>query len=1175
MKWSDERKKLHHFYTLSFTYTFQGPDEVYFAHSFPYTYSDLQNYLNILDNNQNISSFYRRRNLCNTLANNVCDVLTITENCVDPAIIAVRPAIVISSRVHPGETSSSYMMHGIIQYLVSDHIDAKRLRETFVFKLIPMLNPDGVIHGNYRCSLSGADLNRCYADPLPTLHPTICSIKSLLISTHENRGVLLYLDLHGHSKMKNSFIYGCDVALQPSKMFKRELKKRQDDIFSRRLYTRIFPKVLCSISRSDSNGFFSYQDCCFRVQKSKLGTGRVVGWKDLGIEGSYTIEISFCGNGDNTEAKLLKKAFGKKSANSSFALGSYLPIPPTIDGASTCGVGVVSCGEVVEEDLLCEEDDGSLGDDEAAGGGAGGGIPSASTTPPITRCPSRSSEVNALESLLESYKTAKHYTQQNLRDMGRDLCISLLYFCNRQPTVSLNENSTGERTEASLNSKFRRRSFELNNINDSKVSDHSNCDNSDSFQTQMGNLQYESSIRFVPKIVPFASTSSKSSRNDALSDFVPFSNSSVRIDTLSEAELTKPILRPAVFSVDTIKSTLKECILSSESISSSSTTGLLRDVLGTSTAMNPYMNLSMHGIQGDNNSNSNSNNSGFNPALPLSLRMLSEMFIRSALHDEYSRLRPRLKTNSEDDSKSSVDGNNSTDVKIINNLTIGNGSILDPLAIDTAFAEGEFSNILNDEIETILNDDIEQMDDKNDGSDSDPSGDNLPLSKLLRNKAFRKFSEKVHLTISDMMSYSSVLTKNSKRSKRKKQKSKRNERPSHRRRDSHHRLLTDSHARKLTTAAATSEISTSKFKVEPIIQILPPPKPKRNTVVDVPRYLAAPVQPRMYLNPSSSLAVGLEAARGTRYVVSSQRMNPNQNTSIKSTTALPVRSMFLDAEWTGPRRQQHPSQLSAYSSVRLDAQSSVAPTSNVIAGNALPRRASLTRSETFNNRNNISIGNASGAASTCGGGGNSSNFTATNMNVSRTPEPSLTARSRPLANNKSPADRDRLPLRVSTNKEVNLTNSNRLEKGPVVQPYECMKERMSIGNVDLPFTVDTSFSALACPPMCNEEDSATAALFKPKTNLNSLPLLSSPPPTSSGAVTFTGLPRPDAVTMRQPSSLSTTPKIVTSRITSSFSSPSLYTLGNQSKGAGVTRLGSANGVGNVTGSNKSDRKDYR
>lgn len=44
--------------------------------------------------------------------------------------------------------------------MVSDEDVAKYLRNNFVFKIIPMLNPDGVIVGNNRTSLSGLDLNR-------------------------------------------------------------------------------------------------------------------------------------------------------------------------------------------------------------------------------------------------------------------------------------------------------------------------------------------------------------------------------------------------------------------------------------------------------------------------------------------------------------------------------------------------------------------------------------------------------------------------------------------------------------------------------------------------------------------------------------------------------------------------------------------------------------------------------------------------------------------------------------------------------------------------------------------------------------------------------------------------------------------------------------------------------
>jgi hypothetical protein len=61
----------------------------------------------------------------------------------------------------------------VIDYLTGPSLDAAILRDNFVFKIIPMLNPDGVIVGNYRCSLAGSDLNRNYIAPLRKLHPTI------------------------------------------------------------------------------------------------------------------------------------------------------------------------------------------------------------------------------------------------------------------------------------------------------------------------------------------------------------------------------------------------------------------------------------------------------------------------------------------------------------------------------------------------------------------------------------------------------------------------------------------------------------------------------------------------------------------------------------------------------------------------------------------------------------------------------------------------------------------------------------------------------------------------------------------------------------------------------------------------------------------------------------------
>lgn len=57
--------------------------------------------------------------------------------------------VVISARVHPGESNSSWIMQGLLHHLTSNHPNALMLRDKFVFKIIPMLNPDGVIHGRY------------------------------------------------------------------------------------------------------------------------------------------------------------------------------------------------------------------------------------------------------------------------------------------------------------------------------------------------------------------------------------------------------------------------------------------------------------------------------------------------------------------------------------------------------------------------------------------------------------------------------------------------------------------------------------------------------------------------------------------------------------------------------------------------------------------------------------------------------------------------------------------------------------------------------------------------------------------------------------------------------------------------------------------------------------------
>jgi murein tripeptide amidase MpaA len=95
--------------------------------------------------------------LTRTLAGNRCDLITITSKDKDPKSEKAlsKKGVFISARVHPGESNGSWAMKGIVDFLTSNAPEAKVLRDHFVFKIVPMLNPDGVINGNYRCSLVG------------------------------------------------------------------------------------------------------------------------------------------------------------------------------------------------------------------------------------------------------------------------------------------------------------------------------------------------------------------------------------------------------------------------------------------------------------------------------------------------------------------------------------------------------------------------------------------------------------------------------------------------------------------------------------------------------------------------------------------------------------------------------------------------------------------------------------------------------------------------------------------------------------------------------------------------------------------------------------------------------------------------------------------------------------
>lgn len=120
-----------------------------------------------------------------------------------------------------------------------------------------MLNPDGVIVGNYRTGLAGRDLNRIFHRSDKILYPTIISMKELTLELKKTYGnnFNMFIDMHGHSVKKNVFVYGPDYPIFDLNYYK----------------SRIFPKLI-----DDSTDMFRYNSCKFKISLGKKNTGRSI-----------------------------------------------------------------------------------------------------------------------------------------------------------------------------------------------------------------------------------------------------------------------------------------------------------------------------------------------------------------------------------------------------------------------------------------------------------------------------------------------------------------------------------------------------------------------------------------------------------------------------------------------------------------------------------------------------------------------------------------------------------------------------------------------------------------------------------------------------------------------------------------------------------------------------------
>nr|XP_020843370.1 cytosolic carboxypeptidase 6 isoform X2 [Phascolarctos cinereus] len=278
----DHRKN----YVMSFAFCFDREDDIYqFAYCYPYTYTRFQHYLDSLQKRD--MDYFFREQLGLSVQQRQLDLLTITNP-------------------------------GIIDFLVSHHPIARVLRDHLVFKIAPMLNPDGVYLGNYRCSLMGFDLNRHWLDPSPWAHPTLYGVKQLIIQMHNDPKTSLefYIDIHAHSTMMNGFMYG--NIFEDEERFQRQA---------------IFPKLLCQNAED-----FSFSSTSFNRDAVKAGTGRrFLGGLLDHTSYCYTLEVSFFSyiiGGTAATVPYTEEAYMKLGRNVARTFMDYYRLNPIVEKVS-------------------------------------------------------------------------------------------------------------------------------------------------------------------------------------------------------------------------------------------------------------------------------------------------------------------------------------------------------------------------------------------------------------------------------------------------------------------------------------------------------------------------------------------------------------------------------------------------------------------------------------------------------------------------------------------------------------------------------------------------------------------------------------------------------------------------------------------------------------------------
>lgn len=163
---------------------------VWIAHIPPYTNRNLEDLLHEFRQNPNL----KREVVGKSAGGRDILLLTLTDGRTDEGS---KKVVWLVARQHSWEAGTSWTTEGALRFLLSSDAAARAIRNQFVFKVIPIADPDGVARGGVRFNSNGYDLNRNWDAVDPKLMPEIAAMrKSVLDWVDSGHRIDLLLALH-------------------------------------------------------------------------------------------------------------------------------------------------------------------------------------------------------------------------------------------------------------------------------------------------------------------------------------------------------------------------------------------------------------------------------------------------------------------------------------------------------------------------------------------------------------------------------------------------------------------------------------------------------------------------------------------------------------------------------------------------------------------------------------------------------------------------------------------------------------------------------------------------------------------------------------------------------------------------------------------------------------------